>query len=106
MPDDEAIELDVAARLKSLVERVERVIEMKREAAEDQKQILAEAKGMGFDTKIIRRVIKERAADIDVLREEETIMGVYRRALGMPDPAGTDADSDQGEATEPTRKAA
>ena len=70
-------------RLRSLVERVERLEEEKRSLATDIKEVYAEAKGIGFDTKIMRQLIKERRMDKDDLAEQESLLDVYRRALGQ-----------------------
>jgi uncharacterized protein (UPF0335 family) len=70
-------------RLKSLIERIERLEEEKRALGEDIKEVYAEAKGTGFDPKIMRQIIRIRKRDKDELDEEETLLDVYKRALGM-----------------------
>lgn len=70
-------------RLKSFIERIERLEEEKRALAEDIKEVFAEAKGTGFDTKIMRQIIRIRKMDKDELDEQETLLDVYKRALGM-----------------------
>jgi len=70
-------------RLKSFIERIERLEEEKRALADDIKEVFAEAKGTGFDTKIMRQIIKIRKMDKDDLDEQETLLDVYMRALGM-----------------------
>ena len=70
-------------RLKSLIERIERLEEEKRVLAEDIKEVYAEAKGSGFDPKIMRHIIRIRKRDKDELDEEETLLDIYKRALGM-----------------------
>jgi uncharacterized protein (UPF0335 family) len=70
-------------RLKSFVERIERLEEEKKALANDIKEVYAEAKGTGFDTKIIRQIIRIRRMDKDDLDEQETLLDIYRRALGM-----------------------
>ena len=70
-------------RLKSFIERVERLEEEKRALAEDIKEVYAEAKGVGFDVKIMRQIVKIRKMDQDELDEQETLLDVYKRALGM-----------------------
>lgn len=80
MPDVGGIAGD---RLKAFIERIERLEEEKRVLAEDIKEVYAEAKGTGFDTKIMRQLIKERRRDADDLEEEQTLLEVYRRALGQ-----------------------
>lgn len=80
MPDVGGIAGD---RLRSLIERIERLEEEKRTLSADIKEVYAEAKGTGFDTKIMRQLIKERRMDKDDLDEQQTLLDVYRRALGM-----------------------
>ena len=70
-------------QLKSFIERIERLEEEKRTIAEDIKEVFAEAKGNGFDTKIMRQVIRLRRMDKDDLDEQEALIDVYKRALGM-----------------------
>ena len=72
-----------ADQLRSIIERIERLEEEKKALAEDIKDVYAEAKGNGFDTKIIRKVIAMRKRDRAELDEEETVLEVYLRALGM-----------------------
>ena len=75
-------------RLRSFIERIERLEEEKRTLAEDIKEVFAEAKGNGFDTKIMRQIIRIRRMDKDDLDEQETLLDIYKRALGMlPDAA-------------------
>jgi uncharacterized protein (UPF0335 family) len=80
MPDVGGI---AGERLKSFIERVERLEEEKRALAEDIKEVYAEAKGVGFDVKIMRQIVKIRKMDQDDLDEQETLLDVYKRALGM-----------------------
>lgn len=70
-------------RLKSFIERIERLEEEKRGIAADIKEVFSEAKGTGFDTKIMRQILKERRMDQDDLEEQETLLDLYRRAIGM-----------------------
>jgi uncharacterized protein (UPF0335 family) len=70
-------------RLKSFIERIERLEEEKRALAEDIKEVYAEAKGTGFDIKIMRQIVKIRKMDKDDLDEQEALLDVYLRALGM-----------------------
>ena len=72
-----------ADRLKSFVERIERLEEEKRGLQEDIKEVYAEAKGHGFDTKILRKVISLRKRESHELAEEEAILELYMQALGM-----------------------
>jgi uncharacterized protein (UPF0335 family) len=70
-------------RLKSLIERIERLEEEKRTLGEDIKEVYAEAKGTGFEPKIMRQIIKIRRMDKDEHDEQESLLDVYKRALGM-----------------------
>ena len=72
-----------ADQLRAIVERIERLEEEKKALADDIREVYAEAKGSGFDTKIIRKVIGLRKRDRAELDEEETILDLYLRALGM-----------------------
>lgn len=72
-----------ADRLKSFVERIERLEEEKRGLQEDVKEIYAEAKGTGFDTKIIRQIIRLRKMDKADRQEQEALLELYKEALGM-----------------------
>jgi uncharacterized protein (UPF0335 family) len=70
-------------RLKSLIERIERLEEEKRALAADIKEVYSEAKGAGFDIKTMREIIKIRRMDEDDLDEREALLDTYMRALGM-----------------------
>ena len=70
-------------QLKSLVERIEKLEEEKKAISGDIKEIYAEAKGHGFDTKILRKVIGLRKKDLHEREEEEAILDLYLHALGM-----------------------
>ncbi|HTZ36803.1 MAG TPA: DUF2312 domain-containing protein [Stellaceae bacterium] len=83
MPDIGGIAGD---RLKSFIERIERLEEEKKALANDIKEVYAEAKGTGFDTKIMRQLIRLRRMDKDDLDEQEALIDVYKRALGMLPP--------------------
>ena len=72
-----------ADRLRSLVERIERLEEEKKALADDIKEVYAEAKGAGFDTKILREVIRLRKMDGDDRQEQDTLLDLYKQALGM-----------------------
>jgi uncharacterized protein (UPF0335 family) len=80
MPDVGGIAGD---RLKSFIERIERLEEERKTLSDDIKEVYAEAKGTGFDTKIMRQLIRLRKMDKDDLDEQETLLDVYKRALGM-----------------------
>jgi len=76
-------------QLKSTIERIERLIEEKNALAEDIKEIYAEAKGNGYDPKVIRALISLRAKDRDELSEHHAQMRIYADALGEDwDPFG------------------
>jgi uncharacterized protein (UPF0335 family) len=85
MPDVGGI---AGERLRSLIERIERLEEEKRTLAADIKEVYAEAKGTGFDAKIMRQIIRIRRMDKDDLDEQETLLDIYKRALGMLPEAG------------------
>jgi uncharacterized protein (UPF0335 family) len=70
-------------QLRTLVERIERLEEEKRTIAADIKEVYAEAKGNGFDTKILRKVISIRKKDRHEREEEEAMLDIYLEALGM-----------------------
>jgi len=70
-------------RLRSLVERIENLEEEKANISSDIKEIYAEAKGTGFDTKIIRMIIQLRKMDQTDRQEQEQILGLYKRALDL-----------------------
>ncbi len=72
-----------ADRLKSFVERIERLEEEKKGLQEDVKEVYAEAKGTGFDTKIIRQIIRLRKMDKADRQEQEALLDLYKEALGM-----------------------
>lgn len=72
-----------ATRLRSLVERIERLHEERKSLSNDISDIYSEAKGAGFDVKVIRALIRVRAQEPAEVEEQETLLDVYRRALGM-----------------------
>lgn len=71
------------ARLRSIIERIERLEEERKALSSDIKDILAEAKSAGFDVKVIRQLIRIRKLEPAEVEEQETLLDVYRRALGM-----------------------
>ena len=78
---------------KSLIEWIERLEEEKQALGEDIKEIYAEAKGTGFEPKIMRQLIKIRKMDKDEHDEQESLLVLYRRAIGMlPDPTAWAAE--------------
>jgi uncharacterized protein (UPF0335 family) len=69
--------------LRAFIERIEKLEEEKRAIGDDIKDVYAEAKGTGFDPKIIRKVVSLRRQDKSKRQEEEEILGLYLSALGM-----------------------
>lgn len=74
-----------AGHLESFIQRIERLESEKKNLAEDIKEVWAEAKGAGFDVKIMKECIKLRAMDKADLSEKELLLETYKRALGMLD---------------------
>ncbi|QND61462.1 DUF2312 domain-containing protein [Mesorhizobium huakuii] len=72
-----------AGQLRALIERIERLDEEKKTIAEDIKEVFAEAKGTGFDTKAIRTILRLRKKDQAERQEEDAILDLYMAALGM-----------------------
>ena len=72
-----------ADRLRSIVERIERLEEERKALGNDIKDIYAEAKSAGFDVKVLRQLIRIRKQEANEVEEQETLLDVYRRALGM-----------------------
>ena len=72
-----------AERLKSFIERIERLEEEKAALSADVREVYAEAKGTGFDTKIMRQVLKLRKLELNDRQEQEHLLDLYLRALGM-----------------------
>ena len=70
-------------QLKAFVERIERMEEEKKAIADDIREIYAEAKGNGFDIKVLRQVVKIRKQDHSERMEQEAILDLYLAALGM-----------------------
>lgn len=71
------------ARLKSFIERVERLEEEKKALAEDVRDIYSEAKATGFDPKIMRKIISLRKTNLEKRREEQELLDLYMSAIGM-----------------------
>jgi uncharacterized protein (UPF0335 family) len=87
MADDASPHSDVLngtaqTQLKSIVERVERLEQEKSEIAEQIKEVFAEAKGNGFDVKVLRKIVRIRKQDRAKRMEEEAILDLYLSALG------------------------
>ncbi len=88
------------SHLKSYVERIEKLEEDKKALADDIREIFSEAKAFGFDTKIMREVIKLRKYDSSELYEKESMLEIYKTALGM------DSEEEEAEASESQTAAA
>ncbi len=69
--------------LRQFVERFERLEAEKKDIADAQREVMAEAKGRGYDTKVLRKVIAIRKRDANDLAEEEAVLDMYKAALGM-----------------------
>ncbi|MEC7123163.1 MAG: DUF2312 domain-containing protein [Pseudomonadota bacterium] len=69
--------------LRAYIERIERLEEEKAALAADVREVFAEAKGNGFDVKIMRQVLRLRKMDGDDRAEEEALLDIYKRAIGM-----------------------
>ena len=72
-----------ADELRSFVERWERLEQEKKNLADQQKEVMAEAKSRGYDTKVLRKIISLRARDKNDIAEEEAVLEMYKQALGM-----------------------
>jgi uncharacterized protein (UPF0335 family) len=73
----------VGERLRGIVERIERLEEERKALGSDIKDIYSEAKSAGFDVKVLRQLIRIRKAEPADVEEQETLLEVYRRAIGM-----------------------
>ena len=69
--------------LRQFIERFERLDAEKKDIADAQKEVMAEAKGRGYDTKILRKIISIRKMDANDLAEEEAVLDMYKAALNM-----------------------
>ncbi len=69
--------------LKQYIEKIERLEREKAEVSELIREVFAEAKGNGFEPKVMRQIVKERKMDKTELDEQETLLMMYKRALGM-----------------------
>ncbi|PZO73667.1 MAG: DUF2312 domain-containing protein [Mesorhizobium amorphae] len=72
-----------AGQLRSIIERIERLEEDKKQVSEDIKDVYAEAKGTGFDVKALRSIVRLRKKEASEREEEEAILDLYKAALGM-----------------------
>ncbi|MCP5322448.1 MAG: DUF2312 domain-containing protein [Candidatus Paracaedibacteraceae bacterium] len=74
---------DTKLHLKNLIERIEKLEQEKANLAEHIREVYAEAKSSGFDTKVMRQVLKLRKMDLQEAQEQEELLDIYRAALGM-----------------------
>ena len=72
-----------AGELRQFVERFERLDIEKKDLADQQKEVMAEAKARGYDTKVLRKIVALRKRDKDDIAEEEAVLDMYKEALGM-----------------------
>lgn len=72
-----------ADELRQFIERFERLEIEKKDLADQQKEVMAEAKGRGYDTKVMRKLVALRKRDRDDIAEEEAVLEMYKQALGM-----------------------
>ncbi|AWD20949.1 DUF2312 domain-containing protein [Pseudogemmobacter blasticus] len=79
-PDSYSIAAD---ELRQFIERYEQLEAEKKDVAEQQKELMAEAKGRGYDTKVLRKVVALRKRKPDDIAEEEAVLEMYKTALGM-----------------------
>jgi uncharacterized protein (UPF0335 family) len=73
-----------AEELRQFIERIEQLDAEKRDLAEQMKEAMAEAKGRGYDTKVLRKLVALRKRKPDDIAEEEAVLEAYKAALGMP----------------------
>lgn len=86
MENDNAIETNyrvTADELRQFIERYEYLEAEKKDIAEQQKEVMAEAKGRGYDTGVMRKIIALRKRDPEDIAEEEALLEMYAQALGM-----------------------
>jgi len=82
--DDDAAPANVSgARLKSFLERIERLEEEKKALAEDIRDVYSEAKGTGFEPRIMRKIISLRKTNLEKRREDQELLDLYMSAIGM-----------------------
>jgi uncharacterized protein (UPF0335 family) len=72
-----------SSELRAFVERYERLEAEKKDIADQQKEVMAEAKSRGYDTKVLRKVVALRRRDPEDVSEEEAVLELYKEALGM-----------------------
>ena len=72
-----------AQELRAFIERFERLDAEKKDITDAQKEVMSEAKGRGYDVKVLRKIIAERKRDASDVAEEQAVMDMYKAALGM-----------------------
>lgn len=72
-----------AGELRAFVERYERLDAEKKDIADQQKEVMAEAKGRGYDVKVLRKIVALRKREPADISEEEAVLEIYKEALGM-----------------------
>lgn len=72
-----------AEQLRQLIERIERLEEEKAGIANDIKEVYAEAKGNGFEPKVMRQIVRLRKMDSDDRQEQDALLDLYRNAVGL-----------------------
>ena len=82
-------------QLRAFIERIERLEEEKANLLADIREVYAEAKAMGFDPKIMRKVVSLRKMDLEKRQEEDFVLDTYLNALGMLEQSGVDPDQFQ-----------
>ena len=82
-PDEKSSYRVTAAELRSFVERFERLDAEKKDLSDQQKEVMAEAKSRGYDTKVLRAIIAHRKMDPSEIAEAEAVLELYKEALGM-----------------------
>ncbi len=82
-PGSDSVTSVAGQELRQFIERLERLEAEKKDIADAQKEVMAEAKGRGYDTKVMRKVIAIRKRDANDLAEEEAVLDMYKAALGM-----------------------
>ena len=81
-PSDQSYRV-TADELRQFIERFERLEAEKKDVMDQQKEVMAEAKGRGYDTAVMRKIIAMRKRDKDDIAEEEAVLEMYKEALGM-----------------------
>ena len=72
-----------ADELRQFIERIERLDAEKKDISDQQKEVMAEAKSRGYDTRIMRKIVSLRKRDLEDIAEEEAILSIYKTVLGM-----------------------